>query len=227
MAETELIAAYLADLRTLVCGRSAFSPRLWFGTDRLLAEANDHLCEATEHGLASGLDAAEAQRQAIARFGSARDVACRFAEQRLATALPRALVASGFGLVAMLACGALESLFPVPALFHWEEAQPGVDRILVTGNICQAAALLLLPVCFLLLRQGRLRLAAHAANALGIGMLFGAVAPGFGRMMLHLAQQGASSHAPLYLRLAVGLLAYAAIFPAVSINDALSAVRRA
>ena len=52
---------------------------------RILAETEDHLRDAVDAGMAGGLAQAEAQAQALARFGSARTVARRFgqAEHRL------------------------------------------------------------------------------------------------------------------------------------------------
>lgn len=44
----------------------------------ILAEVEDHLTEAAAAGVAEGLDAQEAERRAVARFGSPRRLAHKF-----------------------------------------------------------------------------------------------------------------------------------------------------
>jgi hypothetical protein len=86
---------------------------------RILAEAEEHLRDATAEALAAGATEEEAQRQAIARFGDARTVARRFSS-RLGPVPLRAMVtellraATVLGAVAMVAVGvsgALAELF--------------------------------------------------------------------------------------------------------------------
>ena len=56
---------------------------------RVLAETEEHLRDATADGVAAGLSPDEAEAEAIARFGSPRAIARRFAPPRLR--LPRLL----------------------------------------------------------------------------------------------------------------------------------------
>lgn len=67
MADDGLIAAYLRELR--------FSLARLADVDDIAAEAEDHLLEATERLMASGLGIREAESEAVARFGSAELVA--------------------------------------------------------------------------------------------------------------------------------------------------------
>jgi len=66
----DLIEAYLDQLLARLHGR----PR---DVRRMLAEAEEHLRDAVSEGEAAGLDREEAARRAVARFGSADDVARR------------------------------------------------------------------------------------------------------------------------------------------------------
>ena len=95
MAEPRLIAAYLTELR-YSAGRLA-------DIDDVVAEAEDHLLASVEAGIASGKSPADAEAEALARFGSAPLVARVFIEEAkrggaVSTALTRRA-----GLAAMLA----------------------------------------------------------------------------------------------------------------------------
>jgi hypothetical protein len=77
---------------------------------RILAEAEEHLRDATAELTAAGMDEREAQREAVARFGDARSVARRFS-RRLAPVPPMAVIgellrtATVLGAVALVAMG--------------------------------------------------------------------------------------------------------------------------
>lgn len=73
---------------------------------RVLAETEEHLRDATADGVAAGLSPDDAEAQAIARFGSPRAVARRFAPPRLRVPRP-ALAEMASALVLLLAVGLL------------------------------------------------------------------------------------------------------------------------
>lgn len=73
MAESGLIAAYVSELRYSV-GRLA-------DVDDIVVEAEDHLLASVEAAVARGASRAEAEAQALARFGSAPLVARVFNEE--------------------------------------------------------------------------------------------------------------------------------------------------
>jgi hypothetical protein len=76
----DLVEEYLDELYTKLRG----SPRQG---RRLLAEAEDHLRQGVDEGLAGGLSLAEAQQHAVSSFGSVRAVVwARSACSRLAPA---------------------------------------------------------------------------------------------------------------------------------------------
>jgi hypothetical protein len=84
---------------------------------RILAEAEEHLRDAAQDGVESGLPEEEAQRRAVERFGSPHMVARRFGGAALprgeiVRALARALVPFGaIGLVAVGISGAVSEVF--------------------------------------------------------------------------------------------------------------------
>jgi hypothetical protein len=101
--EDDLIERYLDRLLTHLRG-SARDVR------RILAEAEEHLRDATSEAMAAGVDEQEAQRQAIARFGDPRTVARRFSARltpvpiwAVATELARAAIR--LGAIALVAIG--------------------------------------------------------------------------------------------------------------------------
>jgi hypothetical protein len=75
---------------------------------RMLAEAEDHLRSTAEELVSAGRSAGDAERQAIARFGTAADVAHRFAQAKASSTARRAFVCAG---AAFLAYGATAMLF--------------------------------------------------------------------------------------------------------------------
>lgn len=108
MAPVDAIDAYLNQLLHELRVRA---PR----ARRILIEAEDHLREAARQGVAMGLAEDEATRQAIARFGSPRMVARRFAAEEGRLLPPSLLVQlclalgllAGIGLAAVGASGLL------------------------------------------------------------------------------------------------------------------------
>jgi hypothetical protein len=100
---------------------------------RILREARAHLVEAAARERAAGATPAEAERIAIARFGSARAIAERFAEEREAVRRPRrALIAAATigvaGAASLVATAALHQSEPgqtTVASFSWPERLPG------------------------------------------------------------------------------------------------------
>lgn len=71
MDESGLIDTYLDDLFAALRGE----PRR---ARRILIEAEDHLREAVRDHIAAGMSESDAERLAIERFGSAREIAERF-----------------------------------------------------------------------------------------------------------------------------------------------------
>jgi len=78
------ISAYLAELEQQL--RRRRSPR-W----RLLREVEDHLRDSVEELTASGLGRADAEAEAVCRFGAAANIAARFAAAAASTSAHRAI----------------------------------------------------------------------------------------------------------------------------------------
>jgi hypothetical protein len=105
------IGAYLDQLMAQLRGSAA-------DVRRILAEAEEHLRDASAERVAAGAGEAEAQRAAIAAFGDARTVARRFAAgvapvpaaEVVAQLLRTALVLGAVGLVAIGASGLVAEL---------------------------------------------------------------------------------------------------------------------
>src|SRR5436190_11734868 len=77
---------------------------------RVLTEAEQHLRDAADDGVAGGLSAEEAERQAVERFGPARTVAHRFAataplHPRRATLTQLVMAMLLLGSIGMIAIG--------------------------------------------------------------------------------------------------------------------------
>lgn len=73
MGEPGLISAYLTELR--------YSLDKLRDVDDVIAEVEDHLTTSVEHFVAAGMNAADAEAQALARFGSPALVARVYAEE--------------------------------------------------------------------------------------------------------------------------------------------------
>jgi hypothetical protein len=95
------IRDYLGDLERELRLRRAPSARL-------LAEVEDHLRDLSAEFAADGSSRADAESQAVARFGAAATVAARFAEAAASTTVRRAV---GAGAAAIVGYGAVLVLF--------------------------------------------------------------------------------------------------------------------
>ncbi len=117
----DLIARYLDDLRSelRVVGRER---------ERIVAEAADHLREATRALVAAGLPEPEAQVVAIDRFGAARDLADRFNRASLRATL------AGLGdyLVTFVGVGLLT--IGLSGLLGWGLSSSIFGKDFVSGN---------------------------------------------------------------------------------------------
>lgn len=103
---SEFIESYLDDLQVRLSG----TPRQ---IRRTLREVEDHLHDATDEGIARGLDADEAQRQAVAAFGPAAGVAraCNASTWQLLRSLAgQAVALIGVALVAVGLSGAVAAV---------------------------------------------------------------------------------------------------------------------
>lgn len=199
------IEDYLAELRAGLRLRPSYA-------DRLLAEAEDHLRLAADEALAHGSSPAEAERIAMARFGSADEVA-RAANGGLIGALTRlaawlARLAAVGALAVLVGTGASWLLarisstgwvFGLPPgthpsasrIAHWLAVQPG------TGD-WRAAAAAENADDTLLLRSGAALLAAVACGVVAILL---------SRRFILSAPRWAALAAPLvFAAAAVGLL---------------------
>jgi hypothetical protein len=165
--ETTPIASYLRVLDDELRLRRA--PRR-----RLLAEAEDHLRSTAEELLHGGSSAADAEREAVARFGAASDVARRFAHAAASSTARAAVAWAG---VAFLAYAATAMFFVATAPNWLRDFPHGAPSMLAL----QVAAVALAVTAVRALRWRRtfaidgerLRLVANgaltAAVALGAG----------------------------------------------------------
>jgi hypothetical protein len=94
VAEPRLIAAFLTELR--------YSAARLANIDDVVAEAEDHLLASVEAGIASGRSQADAEAQALARFGSAPFVAHVFIEEAKRGGAVSTRLTRRAGLAAML-----------------------------------------------------------------------------------------------------------------------------
>ncbi|MGH3081814.1 MAG: permease prefix domain 1-containing protein [Gaiellaceae bacterium] len=93
MTETVTIASYLRELDEEL--RLKRAPR-----QRLLVEARDHLRSAADELLLDGRSPAEAEHEAVARFGAAAEVARRFAHAAASSSARTAIFWTGLSFVA-------------------------------------------------------------------------------------------------------------------------------
>jgi len=94
VAEPRLIAAFLTELR--------YSAARLADIDDVVAEAEDHLLASVEAGIASGRSRADAEAEALARFGSAPFVAHVFIEEAKRGGAVSTRLTRRAGLAAML-----------------------------------------------------------------------------------------------------------------------------
>jgi hypothetical protein len=91
---------------------------------RILAEAADHLHEATARELERGTPTAEAERRAVEAFGRPEDVAGRFHEQLAAASAHRSAVAAAALVVGFVALFAVTTSGPASAHGGWANDLP-------------------------------------------------------------------------------------------------------
>jgi hypothetical protein len=144
---------------------------------RLLTEAEDHLRSAAAELLALGRSPADAEHEAIVRFGAAPEVADRFAH---ATASSTARSAVGWAAAALLAYGTAALVFLAAAPDWLRDFPHGAPSMLAL----QVAAVALTVTAFRFRRRGvlaeeRLRLIANGALTAAL-----AVAAGTGAELL-------------------------------------------
>jgi hypothetical protein len=165
--ETSPIAAYLRRLDEELRLRRA--PRR-----RLLAEAEDHLRSAAEELAREGRSAADAEREAVARFGAASEVARRFAHAAASSSAGAAAAWSG---VAFLAYAATAVFFAGTAPSWLRDFPQGAPSMLAIQIAAVALAVTAVRALHwrrsLAIDEERLRLVANGALtavlALGAG----------------------------------------------------------
>jgi vacuolar-type H+-ATPase subunit H len=144
---------------------------------RLLAEAEDHLRSTAEELVSAGRSEVDAEREAIARFGAAADVAHRFAHAKASAAARRAFACAG---AVFLAYGATVMVFLAAApgwLRDFPQGAPSTIALQVA-----AVALGLTAVRALACRpmfafdEDRLRLVANGALTAALAVGAGATA---------------------------------------------------
>lgn len=139
MIEGMAVAPYLADLDTALAGPARVRRDL-------LQEARDHLTDATDAYLRGGYDQAEAERQAVADFGTVDEVAPAF-QTTLAVAASRR---TSWMLLAILVCqpllwdGPFSSHDPPPEGLFFAILDKGVEYV---GGAMIVAALVLVVAC--------------------------------------------------------------------------------
>jgi len=107
MGTDELIDAYLYELRSALRA----DPR---ERDRIVAEIEDHLWESWERYVSEGIEAQDAARLAIARFGGAREIASNFPEETIARRFTRVYFAIATLFGSLLITIALTAMIALP-----------------------------------------------------------------------------------------------------------------
>jgi len=117
------IDAYLSELKRALWIRGLADPET-------LAEIESHLLESVQQGILRGLNPEEAERQALDRFGSVKEIACTFERER------KDVMQS-----ILLTVGVLAGLFSA-----WVDSRPNWDdtEILVIGLLLVSGLLTLL-----------------------------------------------------------------------------------
>jgi vacuolar-type H+-ATPase subunit H len=139
---------------------------------RLLAEAEDHLRSSADELVSAGRSAADAEREAVARFGAAADVARGFAH---AAASSTARAAVAWAAAVFLAYGATATLFLVTAPSWLRDFPHGAPSTLALQVAGVALAVTAIRAArwrgTLMLDEERLRLVANGAliAALAVG----------------------------------------------------------
>jgi vacuolar-type H+-ATPase subunit H/uncharacterized membrane protein len=142
---------------------------------RLLAEAEDHLRSSADELVREGRSAAEAEREAVARFGAAADVARGFAH---AAASSTARAAVAWAAAVFLAYGATATLFLVAApswLRDFPHGAPSMFALQVAAVALGVTAVRVLQWRrTLVLDEERLRLVANGALTASVAVALGA-----------------------------------------------------
>jgi hypothetical protein len=165
---------------------------------RLLAEAEDHLRSTAEELVTRGCSAVDAEREAIERFGSAPEVAHRFA---LATASSTVRSAVGWAAAAFLAYGASALFFFVTAPVWLRDFPHGAPSTLALQVAAVALGVTAVRVLRwrrgLVLDEERLHLVANGAMTVAVAVAAGAGAELFVALTRPAAAPWADVAAPI------------------------------
>jgi hypothetical protein len=207
MANGELIIAqYVQSLSQNLKG-------LWPNRARILEEVEAHLTEAAEHG---------SPARAVADFGTEKEVAGRFAVERVRASLVD-LRWFGAGLIALLLLANVESMFPLEPVFRAPELRPAETSILVcVGFVLQALGWL----AFLLTLRLRADHVAGASYALVFALvttLSSAELVSIGKHLASLFTVGTYSIAAFSLRFAVCIAIFLRAAPFALAHQAFEA----
>lgn len=169
MSESLTIAAYLRRLDEEL--RLNRAPR-----KRLLTEAEDHLCSVADELIADGRSAADAEREAVARFGAAAQVARRFAHAAASSTARTAVFWTGLAFLAYTVT-ALLFVFTAPSwLRDFPHGAPSMLALQVAGVAVALTAVRALHWRrSLVIDEERLRLVANGALVATLAVGAGAV----------------------------------------------------
>jgi hypothetical protein len=208
--EATTIAAYLRRLDHEL--RLKRAPRR-----RLLAEAEDHLRSAVEELVGEGRTAVDAEHVAVARFGSAAEVARRFAHVAASSTAQAAIAWSG---AAFLAYAFTMSLFLVTAPGWLRDFPHGAPSMLALQIAAVALTVTTVRALHwqraLLIDEQRLRLIANGALTAALAVATGAVA----ESLLALTRPGPAPWADASALLATFGLAAVLCLPAALVATA-------
>jgi hypothetical protein len=169
VSESLTIAAYLRRLDEEL--RLNRAPR-----KRLLTEAEDHLCSVADELIADGRSAADAEREAVARFGAAAQVARRFAHAAASSTAQTAVFWTGLAFLAYTVT-ALLFVFTAPSwLRDFPHGAPSMLALQVAGVAVALTAVRALHWRrSLVIDEERLRLVANGALVATLAVGAGAV----------------------------------------------------
>jgi hypothetical protein len=183
---------------------------------RLLAEAEDHLRSSAEELVGGGRSAADAEREAVARFGAASDLARRFAHAAASSTARAAVAWAG---VAFLAYAAAAMLFAGVAPNWLRDFPHGAPSMLALQVAAVALAVTAVRALHrrrsLAIDEERLRLVANGALTAALALTAGAGA----ELLLALTRPAAAPWAD-----ATALIAAFAVAAGVCIPAGLAAV---
>jgi hypothetical protein len=183
---------------------------------RLLVEAEDHLRSTAEELVCSGRSAADAEREAVARFGPASDVARRFAHAAASSTARAAVAWAG---VAFLAYAGTAMFFAGAAPNWLRDFPHGAPSMLALQVAAVALAVTAVRALHwrraIAIDEERLRLVANGALTAGLALGAGAVA----ELLVASTRPAAAPWAE-----ATALIAAFAVAAGVSIPAGLAAV---